>query len=372
MIEAWRRMRTGSKVVVALIAFAIAVNAFGRFVGSTFGGPSGPVSSSFATAPDGLSAWASLLRGNGHDVRKLRVSVDRAVLEPAGTLVVADPEALEPEEISRVATFVGSGGVVIVSGGSAWGLAATLVAGLEWAPGGPRRAEPVALVPEVGAARDVRAAGHGHWEELGRATEVLRGDGGTLLVVADVGAGHVVALADTSPLSNGTIDKADNAALATAIAGGADRTVFFAEAAHGYGRNGFGLDDLPRGWATAMIGLALAGVVWMCSRMRRFGPPIDEEVDAPPPRRAYVDAMAATIARAGSLAEAAEPLRMRARRRLAARSGVDAGVADDELRRAAARAAIEPDVAQAVLTVPGDADALLALGRAAARLEEDW
>ena len=45
----------------------------------------------------------------------------------------------------------------------------------------------------------------------------------------------MVALADPSPVQNGFLASDDNAALALGLAGSPDRTVLFAEGAHGYG-----------------------------------------------------------------------------------------------------------------------------------------
>ena len=372
MIAWWRALSPVPRALVLVGAALLAVNVLTGAVGSMLGGgPAGPASSSYATAPEGLSAWATLLDEQGHRVARLRDTVDRVSLDPAATLVIADPGAIQLQEPAPIDRFVRAGGRLVVSGERASVLAATMVRGLQWAPGGPSRASTVPGQDEIGGELlEVSTVGAGHWREVGAARSVVAGDGQSVLAVAEVGAGTVVALADTSPLTNDRLDEAGNAALAIAIAGAPDRPVLFTEAGHGYGADGFGLDDLPDGWATVVIGTGVAAALWLWSRARRFGPPNDADELPPPPRRAYVDALAAMTARAGAPAEAVAPLRGRARRQLARRAAVDERASDDELRRAAGRAGVDEHLVDAVLAVPSSSAAVMELGRAAARLEE--
>jgi hypothetical protein len=116
-------------------------------------------------------------------------------------------------------------------------------------------------------------------------------------VTARAGRGSVALLADTTPLTNASLDQADGAALGIALAGGDGRTVAFLETVHGYGvARGFG--GLPSRVKWALIGLALAALVAVWSAGRRFGPPEDPDTEPPPPRVAYVDALAAALVRA--------------------------------------------------------------------------
>ena len=48
----------------------------------------------------------------------------------------------------------------------------------------------------------------------------------------------------------------------------------------------------------ALIGLALTALVAVWAAGRRFGPPEDPDTEPPPPRVAYVDALAAALVRA--------------------------------------------------------------------------
>ena len=66
---------------------------------------------------------------------------------------------------------------------------------------------------------------------------------------------------------------------------------------HGYGvSRGFG--GLPTQVKWALLGLALTALIAVWAAGRRFGPPEDPEIEPPPPRVAYVDALAAALVRA--------------------------------------------------------------------------
>jgi hypothetical protein len=355
MTAAWRRLGPGSRVAVVLGSAVLAVNVALAGVDAVVGKePSGPTSSSYATAPDGLAAWAGLLRSNGHPVRRLGQSLHQADLEPGSTLVIADPRALAPEELDAVEGFVRSGGQLVATGRAALPAVTRLVEGLRWRPSGPSPAQPLVPAPEVAGVGQVVTAGAGSFSEAGAGLPLLAGEDGVLAVVASAGAGRVVVLADTSPLHNRRLAEADNAALALAVVGPAGRPVLFAEAAHGYGDGGGASPlALPARATGGLVAAGLAAGVWMWSKGRRFGPPEDRQRPLPPPRRAYVDALAATAALAGRPEEAVAPLRRRAAARLDAGAGTSLTAEERELLRR---------------PLAGDHD-LLAVGRLAARLE---
>ena len=198
--------------------------------------------------------------------------------------------------------------------------------------------------------RRVRTAGDGRWPRPGRAQRVLAGDEGTLLLVAPAGRGRIALLADSSPLQNRLLGEADNAALALALSGRGPLT--FVESVHGYGP-ARGLAALPARFGWALIGLALAALVFMVARGRRLGPPEPERRDLPPPRRAYVDALAATMARGEQREEAVAPVRAEARRRLARRAGLGPQADADAWQAAALAAGLEEDEARALSRARG-------------------
>jgi hypothetical protein len=194
---------------------------------------------------------------------------------------------------------------------------------------------------------------------------VLAGDGGALLLVLTAGRGRIALLADTSPLQNRLLGEADNAALALALSGRGPLT--FVESVHGYGP-ARGLAALPARFGWALIGLALAALVLMVARGRRLGPPEPERRDLPPPRRAYVDALAATMARGKDHEEAVAPVRAEARRRLARRAGLGSRADAEAWQAAALAAGLEEDEARALAGRADDDAAVVATGRALAAL----
>ena len=341
ILHAWRSMRPWARALVATGAAVIGLNLLISMVNLATGGsaPGGPTSSSYATGGDGLAAYAELLARRGHPVDRLRVALDDATLDPAATLVLADPQPLTASEAQAVAGFVAAGGRLVAAGSRTEPLVAALVAApggdeIEWEAAEVRAARPLAPVPETAGIATVEPGARGAWGDGGAALPVLGGDGDVLALVAPVGRGRLVALADASPLQNRFLARADNAAFALAVAGDPARPVLFAEAQHGYGR-GTGLRAIPARWRWAVAGGFLAAVVWMWSRGRRLGPADEVEPEEVPARRAYVEAMAAALARTRQPAVAVAPLQERGRRRLAERTGLPGDASDEVLRHAA-------------------------------------
>jgi len=117
-----------------------------------------------------------------------------------------------------------------------------------------------------------------------------------------------------------------------------------------------------------MAGLVLAALVWMVSRGRRLGPATTGARELPPPRRLYVEAVAATLARTDRPADAVEPVRTAIRLRLAGRAGYDPLAGERPLREIGLRAGLTPEELDAVLGEGGSPEEVLAVGRALARL----
>lgn len=369
MIDTWRSMHPAARALVAVVALVIGLNLViaGVTVVTGGSGPGGPTSSSYATAGDGLAAYAELLARNGHAVERLRTSLDKADLDPGTTLVLADPASVTPEEGEAIARFVGAGGRLVAAGRDA----APVLAGLpgggpEWDGAGVRSARPLVPAPEVAGVTTVESAGDGSWDQAGGTLPLLGDRDRVLATVAAAGAGRVVALADASPLQNRLLARADNAAFALGIAG-QGRPVAFAEAQHGYGR-GTGLGAIPSRWRWALAGGFSAVVMWMWSRGRRLGPPDDIERAVPPARRAYVDAMAGALARTRQPDVVAGPLQDRARRWLAARGGLAPDAGDEDLRRVAGELQLPPEEVDALFRTCRTDEDVVAVGRALAQL----
>jgi hypothetical protein len=356
-------VRPWRTVLIAVLAL-VALNLLAAVIEAASGGrPSGPRGSSYATAGAGLAALHDLLAQSGHPVERLR---RRGEFDPATTVFVLDPQDIDIREARALRQFAEAGGRLVAGGEDpgAW-LDAVVRSAPDWRSEGVRKASPIgAGVPGV---RTVSAAGEGSWSALRGATPVLGGGGRTLLAVAQVGRGRVYLLADSSPLSNRLLPLADNAALGVALAGSDGRRVAFAETVHGYGQQR-GLAALPDRWKWMLAGVVLAALAWIASRIRRLGPAEAESRALPPPRRAYVDAVGAALARTRRPAATAERVRQSARARVANRAGLGAEPSDPAVLRAAATLGLTDEEA-AVLTRPArdDDEDLLLAGRALAR-----
>ena len=368
--ERWRQLRPGTRVAVVAAGAVLALNVGLAALEDVTGGagPEGPESSSYATSPGGLAAFADLLRDHGHPVRRLRAGLDAVELDRGATLVVAGAADLRPAEVDAVARFVSGGGRLVVAGEGPPALLQAVAGGPEWSQAAVAPARVLAPVPEVAGVSSVTAGGTGSWYEAGAALPVLGGPDGTLATVSTSGRGRVVAVADPSVWHNRRLAQADNAAFGLAAVGGGGRPVDFAEAHHGYGPvRGFAA--VPWRWRWALAGVLGAVVVAMWSRGRRLGPPEDAERELPPPRRAFVDAVGATLVRTRRPAESLAPLQAAARRRLAARAGLAADASDDDLRAAAAGIGLTPAEVNALLRPVVDDDQAMTAGRALAAVE---
>ncbi len=291
----WSRVGPVTRVVVVVVGVVVGLNlvlaALDLVVGSDPGGPTG---SSLATGDDGVAAWADLLEVRGVPVTRLRTPLEDAEVDPSATLVVSEPTAdLSPAAREAVAAHVAAGGRLVAVGATATG-AVVAATGVDpgWADRGPTDPVPLVDGPEAAGVSRLSGEGRGAYLTPGPLTPIVGGDGD----VTAVSSGTVVAVADPSVLWNRHLAEADDAAFALALAGAGP--VVFAEAEHGYGSAG-GFGALPLGWRLAAGGLALAALLAMWSAGQRLGPVERRERVLPPPRAAYVDAVAATLSRTG-------------------------------------------------------------------------
>ncbi len=285
-------------LVVLVLALLLLPDAFAP-------APSGPAGSTYATAPQGVAAWAELLARAGHPVAPLRVTLDRARLPAAATLVVLAAPAPNGAEVRALRRFVAAGGTLVLGGDGLPG-APLLPHPPRLGSAGSTVAVPVAGAPEVAGLRRVQTAGDQAWTGGGQPLLVRRG-GGALLVLRRVGTGRIALLADPSALENQLLASADNAQLGLNLAGPAHRPVLFAEAVHGFG-TATGVAAIPTRWWITFAGLLAAAALWAVARGRRLGAPERPAPAPPPPRSAYVQALASALVRARdreSLAELA-------------------------------------------------------------------
>lgn len=361
-----KRLPAWARWVVGIVVVAVALNMLIAVLNSIYATPGGPRSSSYSTGPGGIAAYAELLAVHGYRVVPQRGELIDG-MPPGGTLVVLDPQTLTTEEASALERWVSAGGRLVIGGRPEWWSGALLSTGVEWSAGGVTQAGSLVEVAETAGVTSVAADGFGSWTDPAGALPLLGDETTTIAAVAEVGAGRAVLLADTSLVHNRNLASEDNAIFALDIAGPPGTTVVFAEGIHGYG-DATGLRAIPLRWKVALAGLVLAALVWMVAVGRRLGPPQPEGRRLPPPRGAYLDALATTLARTKQRTGAIAPVREAGRTAILHRSGIE-DPADRSAVEGAARALglNETEIAALLGDGAGDEDVINA-GRALVRL----
>lgn len=289
----WTRTGPVKRVVLVGVVLVVGLNVvlagFDAVVGSDPGGPPG---STFATGEDGAAAWADLLELRGVPVTRIQEPLGDATLDAGTTLVVVDPPDAAPAmSLRAVADHVARGGrLVAVGAGATDHVAAAIGRDPGWTAKGPTRPRVLVDVPETAGVEGLSGEGRGRYRTTTGFTPLV-GAGGEVTAMA---SGSVVAVADASLLSNRHLADADAAAFALALVG--DGPVAFTEAEHGYGPVE-GISALPVRWRQAAVGLVGATLLAMWCAGQRLGPPERTARVLAPPRRAYVDAMAAALSR---------------------------------------------------------------------------
>ncbi len=279
----WRTLPTWARVGIAGVIALVAINVgLGLLDGATRGADqSGSRSSSFSTASTGTQGYADLLERYGHPTSRFRGDLAPGDLHRNQTLIVLDAGTPTHRERLAVNELAQTGGEVVIGGPDALSWAGDLQ-NLGWVDGssGPKvRWDPNGRRITRADVEDetfrVQTDGAGSW----------RTPDGNQLTVTEKMPGHVLFLADTSPLQNRRLDEAENAAFGLALAGGDHRPVVFLEGPHGFG-SGSGLDVIPGRWKVALVGGALAALLTLIAASRRIGPAEETVRRLPPPRRA--------------------------------------------------------------------------------------
>ena len=356
--------RTLTRVAIAIGSLALVALVIDQLTP----GRSGPTSSSYATASDGLAAYADLLSLGGHPVTRLRSTPAHADLDPHTTVVLLDPEIVVQADVAALRRFVSSGGRLIAGGREpgAW-LSELLADDPTWSSRGDTQNTPLLPVPETAGVSSVQSAGEGSWSSAQATLPVLGPADASLATVRNLGAGRIVLLADSSPLQNRLLASGENAAFGLALAGAAGRPVAFEEAVHGYGQAS-GLAALPTRWQWALVGLALAALAFVAARIRRLGPPQPTSDGGLPPRREHVEALAAALGRTHKPGVAAGSVQQHARMLALRRAGMRADADPAEVEQAAARLGLDPEEGAAISAPSLADDEVLAAGRALAKL----
>jgi hypothetical protein len=361
-----RGWKIGLAVVAGVVVLNLGLAALRSLTGAT---PGGPTSSSYATAPDGAAALASLLTRAGHEVVRERVTPEHVTLASRDTVVILDAPDVLPADADALRRFLLRGGrLVAAPAGGSW-LERVVPFPPAWSALAVRQAGALAPIGEVRNVRRIELAGDGAWASAGSAVPALGNAKASVLAVATVGTGRALLLADSSPLQNDYLGRADNARLAIALAGLPSRRVLFFESYHGYGR-GTGVGAIPGRWRLSIVLAALAGLVFLLARVRRLGPPELGARPFAPARRDYVDALAATLARTRDRGEALAPLRHEVRDNVTRRAGLRPDAPDADVSVAAVRFGLATNEVTAVLRSEPPFDEL-AIGRAFARTAQE-
>jgi len=343
-------------VAAAVIGLVVVLNLGLRELDAHTRSPGGPVSSSYATAPEGTAAYAELLRRFDRPVLQLREPLDETPLDAGATLVLLDPgREVSANDGLAVRAFVETGGRAIVGGDPTGWLGNVSEPRPGWRPNASASARARGL-PGVA---DIRTAGEGAWvDPAGRRLVVAAGR--PVVVEERLGKGALVLVADPSPLQNRLLAAADNAGLGLALAG--DRPVVFAETVHGYGAAS-GVGAIPARWWWVFAGLFLAAVLFALARGRRLGPAELPWRELPPARVEFAEALATQLAKTHPRGDAVRTARRVARGRVARALGLRADAGDSVLRERAAARRFDPESLEAVLGDGVEEADLLAVGR---------
>ncbi len=362
-----RRLWIAVAVVVGgLIVVNLVAQALDRAVGGDQ--PGGATGSSYATAPDGLAAFSTLLTHYDYNVEQRRGALSKRPLPDNATVFVLDPLAVTDTDSVTLLQFVENGGRLVIGGEAPFYLRHFRDRPPTWQRDGSTSWTQIGpMFPNV---HDIEASGLGAWSSPGSGRTIVGTDDRSLLTYERVGAGEMFFLADASPLENAYLGTGDNAAFGLALAGDPSRPVVFPEGTHGYGASR-GLAALPNRWKIALILVALAALAFVWSRARRFGPPDRSARDLPPARAEYVQALSVTLERTHDQAGALLPAQRWARGRLAERAGLGVQPNDEELAHAARSFGCTSEETLALLAPVSDDASILALGRAVARVGGD-
>jgi hypothetical protein len=360
--------RVGIAITVVLGAVLV-LNLLAGGIDRAVGGhePSGVPGSSYGTQSTGLAGLTQLFARYGHPVDRVRGEITDGTLDPASTAFVVEPATLTAAETAELLRFVTDGGRLVIGGSDPFYVKSLRDGAPDWSPDGIPTYGDIDRV--LGNVRVVGTEGRGTWNDAGSG-RVVASEGQFILAIAErVGAGTMFFLADVSPLENGHLARADNAAFALGLAGAEGRPVVFVEGVHGFGASR-GLSALPDAWKVALALAAVAALVFAWSRGRRFGPPDRPRRDLPPARAEYVRALAVTLERTHDPEHALAPMQQWARDRIARMSHLPPDATAEQLDRAAIALGCSEAERGAIWHPAADDDAALALGQLVARLSQ--
>lgn len=345
------RLRVVIVIVTVVLVLVVSIAFFDRATRGRESTTSTSRGSARSTASDGAQGFRALLRRYGTSTRDQAGAIP-ADLASDVTLVILDGDFPANRDVERIRRFVTRGGHLVVAGPAAaeW-------AGLDPFPTTTSDA-PVVRETVDGRAYRVRVGAAPLWRS---------GAGGHLLITRRHGAGRITLVSTSAPFRNDRLAEADNAAFALAVVG--DRTVVFAEGAHGLSA-ATGYAAIPWGWKVALFGVPFALLLAAIARGRRIGGAEPTGRAFAPARREAVDVLGGAYERSKRPAAALASVGSRVRRDLCRRLDLPVDAPPDAIRAAARRAGWDDATVDAALVAPTTRDDVVALGRALARTQK--
>jgi len=294
-VDRRRVIRVVSRFAVFVVALNVVVAIGGALLAPSVEGPAG---SSFVTEEDGIAAWRELLDDLGQSPDQLREPLNTTSVSAAATALIAiqpDVSLMDRAYVDAVERFVAAGGQLVTTAGNE--LSRTLVPDASLQNGTSGEASPPLPIADVRGVSTVVFDGGVFFDDTGKGVALVSDrEGRALALVAVVGDGRVVLLAEKSAVTNRLLATADNAAFAVGIA--SDRAIIFDEYVHGYGIEE-GVRGLPWPLRRTVAVLLLGAVIWMWAAGRRLGAPEQPARSLPPARSEFVSALGATLAKSG-------------------------------------------------------------------------
>lgn len=301
---------------------------------------SAPDHRSTSDAANGTSALRLYAEALGHRTDLLEASF--AIPQDARLLFVFSPDRpVTDEEAQALRSWIQEGGVLIYASKQP---DTSLEAAMDLArTGGIGPAEAEAAAPVLAGIRhlegDVLAP---PFQLHPQQVALLRNRAHAVLgLIAAVGQGRVIALADPLPLCNGYLDKSDNGRFAADLLALSPGLVLFDEYHHGGGAGSGETQWLATPWGAALGWAALVVFMGLGLRGRAFGPRVPLVSSTDRSSAEYARAIGSLLRRTGARQVTLGVLAAGARRAVAERLGLGRDVQDRRFAEILARRAPE-------------------------------
>ena len=335
-----RRLSDITLVAIAAVAMLV-VTAVGAFIAPV---PNAVDSggSSFSAGPLGTKAAFLTLRELGYAAERSYEPLTALKTVPARTVLLvsghAPPSAGDQRAVQQ---FLEDGGTVVatgVAGAALLGFKSSGVSGAEIPHAEVRTHRRLAITPVSADAEEISLPEDaGNIERPSGYVAVYGANADRPVVVSSaIGRGTAVWLVASTPMTNESIEDADNLQLLLNFAGTpGEKRVIFDEHYHGFTRSLWSYAvGTPLPWVTLQLGLVALAAFLTFSR--RHGPMRAPATDPRTSPMEFVEMLGALYQRSQAPAAAVAAARARLRRTLAATCGVPAGSDDESLARAAA------------------------------------